>query len=55
MTQDNWPKRPDGTSKKFGELTSEERREVLKSACKKVEQDFARPEVQDAIQKVLDA
>jgi hypothetical protein len=49
----NWPKHPDGRPKKIGEMTPEEQRRHVKAACKRLEAEFARPDVQEKIAAIL--
>ncbi|MGD9670275.1 MAG: hypothetical protein AB7U75_14755 [Hyphomicrobiaceae bacterium] len=49
----NWPKHEDGSNKKVGEMTREERRGVFKDACAKLQGQFADPRFQAGIERVL--
>ena len=46
-------KNPDGTKRKFGQLSKEEQRTVLKEACAKLQAEFEQPPVKRALAKVL--
>ncbi len=48
-----WPKRPDGKSKRVGEMTAEERREIFRGAAARIKAEFADPLVQEKIAAVL--
>lgn len=48
-----WPKHSDGRNMKLGEMTPEQRREQTRLACKRLEQEFANPLVQEKIAAVL--
>ena len=50
-----WPKHPDGRPMTMGQMTPEQRRTQTKIALKRLETELARPEVQAAIQRILDA
>lgn len=39
----SWPKRPDGTPKKLGEMTKEEQRAQILSSCKELERELRHP------------
>jgi hypothetical protein len=49
----NWPKHADGSPKKFGELTSAEKREQMRAAGQRVQRQFERPAVKAALAKIL--
>jgi hypothetical protein len=46
MSDDTWPKHPDGRNKKMGEMTQDERRAQWKTAGARVMGNFQRPDVQ---------
>lgn len=54
MDRKPWPQHPDGRNKKFGELSREEQREIVKGACNKLATEFADPERQRRMQQALD-
>lgn len=39
MSNDEWPKHPDGRNMKIGEMTREQARAVAKRACRKLQND----------------
>jgi hypothetical protein len=43
MSDDTWPKHPDGRNKKMGEMTQDERRTQWKAAGARVMGHFQRP------------
>jgi hypothetical protein len=51
--QSEWPKHPDGSNKRVGDMTPEESRAVFKAAGERVKAQFERPAVQAALDKVL--
>jgi hypothetical protein len=53
MTKTEWPKRPDGSNKTMGEMTSEERRVQFAAACQRVKAEFEHPKMQEMFQRVL--
>lgn len=50
----NWPTHPDGTNKRVGDMTPEERKRVFAEAAARVKADFERPEVQRRMAELLD-
>jgi hypothetical protein len=46
---DNWPKHPDGTPKKIGEMTPEERKQQTEIACKRLKRELESPEFVKAV------
>jgi hypothetical protein len=43
MTDDDWPKHPDGRKMKLGEMTSEQRRKVFTDVCAKLQAELDDP------------
>lgn len=48
-----WPTREDGTNKRVGEMTPEERKEVFATAAKRTQQHFERPDIQAGLKEML--
>ncbi len=55
MSEDQWPKRDDGSNKTVGEMTPDERREVFKRSAERNRRLFERPDFQKAIEKVINS
>lgn len=53
MTDDNWPKRADGSNKSVGEMTKDEARQVFRDAGKRLEAEFNRPAVKAQLARIL--
>jgi hypothetical protein len=53
MTDNPWPKHPDGRNNKMGEMTADERRAQWKAAGARAEQYFKQPSVQAGIAAVI--
>jgi hypothetical protein len=51
--QSEWPKHPDGSNKRVGDMTPEERRAVFKAAGIRLKAELERPEVQERVAHVL--
>jgi len=43
MSDENWPKRPDGSNKRVGEMTLDEKRRVFTNACNALKPEFEDP------------
>jgi hypothetical protein len=48
-TMSDWPKHPDGTNKKMGEMTREESRKIVAAACERLRAEIESPAMQHAI------
>ncbi len=48
-----WPTRADGQNKTVGEMTPEERREVIAAAAQRVKAQFEAPKAQAAFSRLL--
>ncbi len=55
MPETPWPKHPDGSNKKMGEMTQDERSAQWKAAGARLQAEFDRPEVRAGIAAVLDS
>ena len=53
MTASTWPTHEDGTNKRVGEMTPEEKRAVFKAAVERVQAGFERPDVQERFARAL--
>jgi hypothetical protein len=49
----NWPKHANGSNKKVGEMTREERRRVTVESCKRLKNEFEQPHVKAALEKFV--
>lgn len=49
----DWPKHADGSPKKMGEMTADERRAQFKLACQRLQAEFDHPAVQEKLAAVL--
>jgi hypothetical protein len=49
MTQDNWPRHPDGRRKKMGELPIEQQREISREAVERLKPFLESPEFRDVV------
>ncbi len=54
MSDENWPRHPDGRRMKMGEMTSVQRREVVADACSALQKWFGKPEVRAGLAAALD-
>ncbi len=53
LAMGDWPKHPDGTPKKMGEMTREEQREQFEAAGARLQREFQQPAVKAALAKIL--
>ena len=49
----DWPKHPDGRTKKMGEMTPEEARAVIQASCQRLKVEFDHPLVQQKFASIL--
>lgn len=48
-----WPKHPDGTNKRVGDMTPEEKRAVFQAATLRLKAEFEQPDMQAKMAAVL--